>query len=787
MATREGARTLPVIPLRNTVLFPHSILPLSVARGPSIAAVEAAAGGDSHEVAFTAQRDASVDEPRWEDLYRVGTRAALRRVTRSQEGSVEILVQGLERVELLERVPEERFLKARVRPLPLAREPTVEVEALQRELVDLAKTALVLINPEAAAGLSGVFESATDPARLTYSLASLLSLDVAQEQALLEAPSLLPAMRLVHGHLRHEIQVLQVRREIAAHTESSINRQQREYLLRQQLQAIQEELGEKGAEQAEARFLRERLAGAALPEEVRREAERELSRLERLPPAAADYSVSRSYLEFILELPWTRESESAIDLGRAEAVLDEDHYGLRDVKDRILEHLAVLKLNPGARSPILCFTGPPGVGKTSLGQSIARAVGRKFERLSLGGLHDEAELRGHRRTYVGALPGRILQAIRRAGVKNPLLMMDEVDKLGADFRGDPAAALLEILDPAQNFAFRDNYLDLPFDLSNVFFITTANRVDTIPPALLDRMEALRLPGYSEEEKIEIARRYLIPRQVREAGLGPDRLELEEAGLRYVIERYTREAGVRQLERAIGRLSRKVALDVVRRPDRPARPLGVAAVRDLLGREAFFQEQVREDLPPGVVPGLAWTEAGGEVLYVEAVRVPDRRSLLITGQLGPVMQESAQAAQSYVLAHAAELGIPEGPARRGGVHVHVPAGAIPKDGPSAGVAMAVAIAGVYSRRSARHDTAMTGEITLSGLVLPVGGIKEKVLAARRTRLRRVILPRANERDLEDLPDPVRREMTIVLVDRIEEVLAASWATSERRPRPYPRVA
>ena len=516
---------------------------------------------------------------------------------------------------------------------------------------------------------------------------------------------------------------------------------------------------------------RTRLDEAQLPPDVRKETERELGRLERLPTAAPDYQIIRSYIDLILEFPWSEETKDNLDLARARTVLDEDHYDLKEIKQRIIEQLAVLKLNPGAKAPILCFVGPPGVGKTSLGQSIARALERKFERMSLGGLHDESELRGHRRTYIGTMPGRIVQAIRRAGVRNPVLMLDEVDKLGHDYRGDPAAALLEISDPAQNFEFRDNYLNLPFDLSKTLFIATANTLDTIPRPLLDRMEILRLAGYSEEEKLQIARRYLIPRQLREAGLAEGQIRLPEDSLRLVISRYTREAGVRQLERVIGQLARKVA---VRYAEVQVEPVTIspADLSDMLGSERFFMEQARRDLPPGVATGLAWTEAGGEVLYIEAVELPGGRDLTLTGQLGEVMRESARAAQNYIWSQAAQLGISDETLRSSGVHIHVPAGAIPKDGPSAGVAMATALASMYAKQPARSDTAMTGEITLTGLVLPIGGVKEKVLAARRAGILRVILPEQNAKDLRELPDEVRQDTQIILAARIEDVLAAA---------------
>jgi len=513
---------------------------------------------------------------------------------------------------------------------------------------------------------------------------------------------------------------------------------------------------------------------------VRKEAERELVRLERLPSAAPDYQLTRTYLELILELPWKKSTTDILDLAHARQVLDEDHFDLQDIKGRILEHLAVLKLNPQARAPILCFVGPPGVGKTSLGQSIARSMGRKFERASLGGMHDEAELRGHRRTYIGAMPGRIIQAIRRAGVLNPVLMLDEVDKLGRDYRGDPAAALLEVLDPAQNSTFRDNYLDLPFDLSRVFFITTANTLDTVPRPLIDRMEILRLTGYSEEEKVEIARRYLLPRQLAQTGLTPQQLTVPDETLKQIVSRYTREAGVRQLEHALGQVTRKVAVRFAEGNTQPVtvRPEDLPV---MLGPERFFLERARQQLPAGVATGLAWTETGGDVLYVEATLLPGGRGLRLTGQLGEVMRESARAAQSFVWSHAGQLGIDPALFRGTGLHIHVPAGAVPKDGPSAGVAMVTALTSLYTQVPARSDTAMTGEITLTGLVLPIGGVKEKTLAARRAGIRRVVLPKDNEKDLRDLPDHVRKEMSFVFAERIEEALAATIPNVAKEPQ------
>jgi ATP-dependent Lon protease len=775
--TNDVLHVLPVLPLKNTVLFPSLFMPLTAGRPASLAAVETALAREDKTLVLLTQRDASVEQPGPDDLYTVGTRAVIKKVNRA-DGGIQMLVQGLERVVVVRMEQTEPYLSAKVRDQALPEDGGVEVEALHRGVLEQAARAIELTQPQNAANLTQLAAQAGDPLKLAYLIGSMLSVDVEKEQALLEAPTRLDALRLLYGTLAHEVQVLELRNKIATDAHSEIDQKQREYLLRQQMQAIQKELGEDDPEKAEVAELRKRLDEAELPEEVRKEAERELKRLERLPAAAPDFQVARTYLELLLELPWNKQTEQAIDLAHARQVLDEDHYGLDDVKERILEHLAVLKLNPNAAAPILCLVGPPGVGKTSLGQSVARALGRKFERLSLGGLHDEAELRGHRRTYIGAMPGRILQALRRAGVNNPLLMLDEVDKLGRDFRGDPAAALMEILDPAQNTTFRDNYLDLPFDLSRVFFITTANTLDGIPGPLLDRMEILRLSGYSEEEKMQIARRYLLPRRLAEAGLAAEQFSLPDETLRWVISRYTREAGVRELERRIGRLTRKVARRFAEGQTQPV-TIGPEDLTELLGPERFRLEQARQHLPAGVSTGLAWTETGGEVLYVEASVVPDTHGVRLTGQLGSVMKESARAAQTYVHAHMVDLHLDPALFRTNGVHVHVPAGAVPKDGPSAGVAMVTALASAYAGIAAREGTAMTGEITLSGLVLPVGGIKEKVLAARRAGIRRVILPKDNEKDLRELPEAVRKEMEFILVERIEDALSAALPELGRR--------
>jgi ATP-dependent Lon protease len=735
-----------------------------------MAAVQAAAASEEKTVLIVAQRDAQVDQPIGKDLYQVGTKAVIKKMARS-ENSIEFLVQGIEPVAIEEIVQTDPYLKAKVVPLPPPAGQDLETEALFRAVLVLARRVLEIAQPDVPVDIAQLLTHAQDPVRTAYLLGSMLSLDVAKEQALLEASSVAEALRLLHDYLSHELRVLELRQKINTEAQREMGKEQREYMLRQQLRAIQDELGEQNPEKAQATELRERLAKADLPDEVRKEAERELARLERIPSAAPDYQLTRTYLELVLELPWKKSTDETIDLIRARRVLDEDHYNLEEVKERILEHLAVLKLNPQAKAPILCFVGPPGVGKTSLGQSVARALGRKFERMSLGGLSDEAELRGHRRTYIGAMPGRIIHAIRRAGVNNPLLMLDEVDKLGRDFRGDPAAALLEILDPAQNFAFHDNYLDMPFDLSKVFFITTANTLDSIPRPLLDRMELIRLAGYSEEEKVHIARRFLIPRQLKQAGLTAEQMTLPDETVQRIISRYTREAGVRELERRLSQVARKVARRFAEGQTQPV-TVRIEDLPEMLGPERHLPERARKRLAPGVATGLAWTEAGGEVLYIEATLLPEGRGLRLTGQLGEVMRESARAAQSYLWANAAHLGIEQGMFRKDGVHIHIPAGAVPKDGPSAGVAMVTALASLYTHTPVRNDTAMTGEITLSGLVFPVGGIKEKVLAARRAGIRRVILPKDNEKDLRELPEHVRKEMEFVMVEQIEEALTAA---------------
>jgi ATP-dependent Lon protease len=762
--------TLPVLPIKNTVLFPNLLMPLSVGRAKSNAAIQAALATESKEILIVTQRDSAVEIPTPSDLFPTATKAVIKRFGRGTTGKFEILVQGIERVALSDFEGED-YLFAGYTPIPLPTDESPELEALQLEVVELASKALKYASVELPAEFTRMIAEHADPLQMSYLLASVLSMDVHLEHSLLSAETRAEALRIVHAHLSHEVQIMEIRGNIASQAQNEMGKEQREYFLRQQLKAIQKELGTGNEGESELDLLRERLKAAELPEEVRKEADREMSRLERLNAQAPDYNVGRTWLETILELPWTKSSESTIDIAGARQVLAEDHYGLKEVKERILEHLGVLRLNSAAKAPILCFVGPPGVGKTSLGQSIAKSLGRKFERLSLGGMHDEAELRGHRRTYIGAMAGRVIQAIRRAGTNNPVLMLDEVDKLGRDFRGDPAAALLEILDPEQNKTFRDNYLDLPFDLSKVFFVMTANTLETIPQPLLDRMEVVRLAGYSEEEKLEIARRYQVPKQLKEAGLSTELCALSDEALRLIISRYTREAGVRQLERAIGRVMRKIALKVAEGDPNPV-TIQKAELTEMLGPERFSPEQARKNVPAGVSTGLAWTEAGGDVLYIEAALLKDGKGLSLTGQLGDVMQESTKIAQSYIWSHAAEFGIDQAMFRRYGIHVHVPAGGIPKDGPSAGVTMTTALTSLYTGLPVRSDTAMTGEVTLSGLVLPVGGIKEKMLAARRLGIRRVIIPKQNEKDLRDLPADARAEMEFIFAEHVHEVLRAA---------------
>jgi ATP-dependent Lon protease len=790
---REGGEVfeIAVLPLQQTTLFPGTVIPLSAGRPRSVAAVEAALATEEKLLACVTVPEGrggpEVEATPPDDLYNVGTLVMIKRMMRTPEG-LQLIVHGTERVRIVKWTQTDPHIRARVRilPPPVKRDDET-VEALMRNVQALVQRALAML-PEIPPEVRTAVLSSGDPVQLAYFLGSILNLGVPEEQRMLEADTVDELLQIAYQRLTREIEIMELRSKIATEAQSEMSKAQRDYFLRQQLKAIEKELGEdEGGERAEAEMLRERLGAADLPDEVRKEAERELKRLERLPQAAPDYQVVRTWLDFVLELPWKKSSEDRLDLDEARRVLDEDHYGLEDIKERILEFLAVVKLRRDSKSPILCFVGPPGVGKTSLGRSIARALGREYERLSLGGVRDEAELRGHRRTYIGAMPGRIIQSIRRAGVNNPVMVLDEVDKLGNDYRGDPASALLEILDPQQNSTFRDHYLDLPFDLSKVFFIATANQLGPIPPPLRDRMEIISLAGYSEEEKLHIARRYLVPRQTRENGLEENQLEINDAAIAYIAARYTREAGVRQLERTIGRVARKAALRVAQGQAEKV-SVDVADIKELLGAPRFYPEEARKDMPTGVATGMAWTETGGQLLFIEATLLPGSSGLTLTGQLGEVMQESARAARSYLWSHAAEFDIDPQMFKNYGLHIHVPAGAIPKDGPSAGVAITSALASLMTGRRVRNDTAMTGEITLSGLVFPVGGIKEKVLAAHRAGLRRVVMPARNEPDTEDIPADVCNELEFVYASRIHDALEQTLEklVAQTPPPPDPKA-
>jgi len=771
-----------ILPLQNTTLFPETVVPLAVGRARSVRAVEASLATEDKLLCCITTKSENVtgDDAKPIDLYEIGTIVNVKRMMRN-EGVMQLIVQGVDRVRVLYWAQEEPYLKAKVEILPeLTVSDEEEVEALKRNIQGMIQEALAML-PNVPPEVRMAVMSQNNPVQLSYFLASVLDLGVETEQKMLEANTADELLMLTHAALAKELEIMQIRTKIASEAQNEMDKSQRDYILRQQMKAIQKELGEdETGEKAEAAQLRERLETADLPEDVRKEAERELRRMEQLPQAAPDYHVIRTYLEYVLELPWKKSSEEKLDLVEAQKILDEDHYGLEDIKKRILESLAVVKLRPDSKSPIILFVGPPGVGKTSLGRSIARSLGREFDRIALGGVRDEAELRGHRRTYVGAMPGRIIQIFRRVGVNNPVLMLDEIDKMGNDYRGDPAAALLEILDPAQNHTFRDHYLDLPFDLSKTFFIATANQLGPIPIPLRDRMEIIQLAGYSDQEKLNIAKEYLIPRQITENGLSPEQLEITDDAINLLTARYTREAGVRQLERTVGNLARKVALRVAQGQTEKV-TITANEIKGFLGAPRFYPEEARAELPAGVATGMAWTEMGGEVLFIEATMLPGGGGLTLTGQLGEVMKESAQAARSYLWSHATEFGINPEMIKQNGIHIHVPAGAIPKDGPSAGVTMSSAMASLYTGRKVRSDTAMTGEITLSGLVFPVGGIKEKVLAAHRAGIRRIILPERNEADTEEIPEDVRKELEIIPAKYISDVIAAALEKEATMPK------
>jgi ATP-dependent Lon protease len=776
---------LPVLPLRDAVVFPLTAVPLAVVQPRAVGLVDDAMRGN-RLLALVAQRDASIEAITADALYSVGTAAVIHQLARSPDGMVRLMVQGLERVRVLEQITAEPYLVARIVVAPDRVEQATEVDALRRAVADVFAR-LVAVSSELPDELGPTAQNVGDPRQLVYMVASVIPLDVEVRQQLLETDSVTAKLRLLLDLLQRELAVRELGRKITSDTQERLSKSQRDFYLREQLRSIQKELGEEdgGSGGGEVAELRRRIEEAGLPEEARREAERELTRLANIPAASPEHGMIHTYLEWIASLPWSRLDGGAIDVHRAREVLDEDHYDLDKIKDRIIEYLAVKKLrqeragriaepprvtgDPPAREPILCFVGPPGVGKTSLGQSIARALGRQFVRMSLGGVRDEAEIRGHRRTYIGAMPGRIVQGLRRAERRDPVFMLDEIDKIGADWRGDPASALLEVLDPAQNHTFVDNYLGVPFDLSQVLFIATANTLETIPGPLRDRMEVLALSGYTDEEKVGIATRYLIPKQLAAHGLGADELVFEPEAIRRIVRAYTREAGVRNLEREIAAVARKVARRLAEGERGPVRVTADSLVEHL-GRPRFFDEVAERTTRPGVATGLAWTPTGGDVLFVEVTMMPSSEErLILTGMLGDVMRESAQAALSYVWSNAEALDIDPKLFEGKTVHVHVPAGAIPKDGPSAGVTITTALASLATGRPVRSDVAMTGEITLRGKVLPVGGIKEKVLAAHRVGLRSVILPARNEHDVEDVPAEVRRDVHFLFVDDAAEVL------------------
>jgi ATP-dependent Lon protease len=762
---------LPLLPLRDTVLFPNSFLPLAVARESSVRLIEEAIGGSKLVGVFT-QRDASVEEPTQDDLHRIGTATHIHKMFKLPDGSLRLIVQGLSRLKLESVAAVRPYLRARVSAADdmVRDEDRLEIDALQRNIKTNFQH-VVSLSPLLSDDLQALAMNITEPGRLADFIASsLATLSTAVKQEVLETVDVRARLDLLNRLLIKEAEVLELGSKIQSQVQSEVGKNQREYFLREQLKAIQKELGEGDDQTKEVEELRDKIEAAGMPEPVKKEAKRELDRLSKMPVAAAEYTVSRTYLDWLIALPWAKRTDEVIDLIRTKGVLDADHSGLEKAKDRILEYLAVRKLNPTMKGPILCFVGPPGVGKTSLAKSIATSLDRKFVRVSLGGMRDEAEIRGHRRTYIGALPGQIMQGLRRAESKNPVFILDEIDKLGSDFRGDPSSALLEVLDPEQNNTFRDHYLDVPFDLSEVLFITTANMLDTVPAPLRDRMEVLELPGYTEEEKLKIAQEHLVAKQIANHGLTPEVMTFADEALRIVIRGYTREAGVRNLEREIAALCRKIA-----RRRAEGNEAAVTVTRDtvveLLGAPRFLDEEIEERTKnPGVAIGMAWTPTGGEVLFIEASRMQGTGTLTLTGHLGDVMKESARAALSWFRAHASQYQVDPDFYKTSEIHLHVPSGAIPKDGPSAGVTMAVALASELTGRPVRGDLAMTGEITLSGRVLPVGGIKEKVLAARRLGVREVVLPRQNDKNVkEDLSDELRRDLTIHLVSTIDEVL------------------
>ncbi len=765
METKVPAE-LPILPLRDTVTFPNIVTPLVVAREKSVKLINDVIAG-SRILGLVAQKDPETEDPVTDDIYQFGTAAIILRMLKFPDGSLRVLVQGISRIKLKENVSTDPYFVYNVETKEDAYRETTEIEALKRNVGQQFQKVVSLV-PQLPDELQVVIVNTTDPGKLADLIASNLTISVEEKQSILEASTIKQRLQKLTVLLNRELEVLEMGSKIQDKVQSELGKNQREYFLREQLRAIQKELGMSDERSVELEELEEQILEANMPEEAENEALRELDRLSKMQPGAAEYTVSRTYLDWMIILPWNVATEDNLDIDKAQNVLDEDHYGLQKIKERIIEYLAVRKLKNDTKGPIICFVGPPGVGKTSLGRSIARSMGRNFVRISLGGVHDEAEIRGHRRTYIGSMPGRIIQGLKTAGSNNPIFMLDEVDKIGQDFRGDPASALLEVLDPEQNFSFSDHYLDVPFDLSSVMFITTANVLDTIPSPLRDRMEVIELPGYIEEDKIHIATKYLIPRQIHENGLKRKHISFTKAAVKSIIADYTREAGVRNLERQFANICRKVAKEVaLGNEDKVS--ITPEKVVELLGPKKFYSEVAERLGRPGVATGLAWTPSGGDVLFIEATRMTGSKGLILTGQLGDVMKESAQAALSYIRSNAEALGIDETIFVKSDIHVHVPAGAIPKDGPSAGVTMTTALVSLLTKKPVRSDLAMTGEITLRGKVLPVGGIKEKMLAAQRAGIKHVILPDKNKDDLEEIPEDTRKKMTFYPVKTLEEVL------------------
>jgi ATP-dependent Lon protease len=757
---------LPILPLRGTVLFPELILPIMVGRKKSVKLIDEAMEGD-RIIGVVTQYSSDVEDPNSSELYDIGVAAHLVRMVREVDGTQRVIVQGLERIKIVRYMQDDPYFLAEVKVLQDEEATGVEIDALVMNLKNLFQKAVELA-PHLTVELKNMVMNIKDPGILTDIVASNLNINPSEKQEVLEIVTVQERLNKVHLLLAREVQILELGDKIQSQVKEDIDKTQREYYLREQMKAIKKELGEIDEHSAELKELKDKIDNSGMNEEAHKAAEKELERLSKMPSASAEYTVARTYLDWLIELPWAKSTDDNLAIDHAHKILNEDHYDLEKVKKRILEYLAVRKLKSDMKGPILCFVGPPGVGKTSLGMSIARAMERKFTRISLGGVRDEAEIRGHRRTYVGALPGRIIQGIKKTGSNNPIFMLDEVDKIGTDFRGDPSSALLEVLDPEQNFSFSDHYIDVPFDLSKVMFITTANIMETIPPALKDRMEVLELPGYSDDEKLMIAKEHLIPKQLDEHGLSPELLEFNDESLLGIINSYTREAGVRNLEREIAAVCRAVAKEVAEGKKEKV-TVTVELLHKFLGAVKFFPEVAERTSDPGVATGLAWTPTGGDIIFVEATKMNGEKGLSLTGQLGEVMKESAQAALSYVRSKAKELGIEENFYQKNDIHIHVPAGAIPKDGPSAGIAMFMALTSLLINRPVRSDVAMTGEITLRGLILPVGGIKEKILAGKRAGIKTIILPQKNEKDLEELADHVKEGLEFRFVQRMDEVV------------------